>query len=93
MVRDGGFAWVRSLESARSTGQTPNSAGVTQVIREAVLPLARTLFHRNGAGSTAVPGRIASTTRPAANNRDHCGRFAFQGGVRVSRRVQLGLPA
>lgn len=39
VLRDEGFPWVRGWNPPDVVGQTPNSAGVTAVIREAVLPV------------------------------------------------------
>ncbi len=41
VLRDEGLPWVRGWNPPDEVGQTPNTAGVTMVIREAVLPLAR----------------------------------------------------
>lgn len=41
VLRDEGLPSVRGWNPPDEVGQTPNSVGVTRVIREAVLPLAR----------------------------------------------------
>jgi hypothetical protein len=41
VLNDEGFPWVAGWKPPALVGQTPNSAGVTALIREAVLPIAR----------------------------------------------------
>lgn len=44
VLRDEGLPWVQGWKPPDLVGQTPNSAGVSQVIREALLAQARSEF-------------------------------------------------
>jgi len=44
VLRDEGLPWVQGWKPPDMVGQTPNSAGVTEIIRAAALPLVRAEF-------------------------------------------------